>query len=118
MSHTHLRIIHRYLRVNHNSVLGIRQYALEHGAQYMSVEEPWVQQWLRDDDTQHQQAQNGAVHAAAQQQQENGVGVEVGGDSDKEKQGMSYSLFAFPAEDNFAGVKVCVILCVLCVFCV
>lgn len=75
-SHTHPWC--RYLRVNHNSVLGIRQYALEHGAQYESVEAPWVESWLGE------------------------------GPGTREVEGSeaAYSLFAFPAEDNFAGVKV------------
>lgn len=70
----------RYLRVNHNSVLGIRQYALEHDAQYTTVEEDWVEDWVK-----------GRVTLDPPQAAEGG-----------EK---AYSLFAFPAEDNFAGVK-------------
>ena len=38
----------RYLRENHNSVLGIRQYALEHGACYQSVDEAGVRNWLEN----------------------------------------------------------------------
>lgn len=72
----------RYLRVNHNSVLGVREYALSKGAQYHSVEEQWVQDWVEG------RAEGLATPDAPMD----------GGEP-------AYSLFAFPAEDNFAGVK-------------
>eukprot|EP00803_Ostreobium_quekettii_P001179 evm.model.scf_2321.2 EVM.evm.TU.scf_2321.2 scf_2321:18238-20607(-) len=73
--------IFRYLRENHNSVLGVRSYALDHGATFQSMDEAGIAGWVDGDmvpDT-------------------NGSG------SDVEK--CTYNLFAFPAEDNFAGVK-------------
>lgn len=36
----------RYLRENHNSVLGIREYALQHGASFEAVTEDVVENWI------------------------------------------------------------------------
>eukprot|EP01023_Acetabularia_acetabulum_P007645 TRINITY_DN13364_c0_g2_i1.p1 TRINITY_DN13364_c0_g2~~TRINITY_DN13364_c0_g2_i1.p1 ORF type:complete len:803 (-),score=148.34 TRINITY_DN13364_c0_g2_i1:249-2657(-) len=67
----------RYLRENHNSVLGIREYTLKHGGTFESVAEEWVQQWT-----------------SSGQKEDHATNDEV-----------VYNLFAYPAEDNFAGVK-------------
>lgn len=70
----------RYLRENHNSVLGIREYVLANGATFQSVDERLVGAWSRgerDIDSPAERTGKGEVH----------------------------NLFAFPAEDNFAGVK-------------
>jgi len=70
----------RYLRENHNSVLGIREYALQHGGAFQAVDERYVEEWVH--------GTGGHDH------------VPSSGSED-----VTYSLFAFPAEDNFAGVK-------------
>ena len=69
----------RYLRENHNSVLGIRGYVLKSGAQFEDLTEDQVDQWITEPLPQ--------VPASQQSDQP------------------TYHLFAFPAEDNFAGVK-------------
>lgn len=73
-------------------MLGIREYALDRGAAYTSVEEGWVADWLSN-------------REALQ-------------DPPPREDGQpTYSLFAYPAEDNFAGVKVrarCTCLSVVC----
>eukprot|EP00798_Chlamydomonas_sp_ICE-L_P024132 gene24132-9714_t len=80
----------RYLRENHNSVLGIREYALVHGlslrlwGQFQAVAEDLVESWLSAD-------------------QDPDMDHIPSGEYSAEKP--AYSLFAFPAEDNFAGVK-------------
>eukprot|EP01026_Neomeris_dumetosa_P051267 TRINITY_DN4507_c0_g1_i3.p1 TRINITY_DN4507_c0_g1~~TRINITY_DN4507_c0_g1_i3.p1 ORF type:complete len:788 (-),score=106.11 TRINITY_DN4507_c0_g1_i3:276-2639(-) len=67
----------RYLRENHNSVLGIREYTLQNNGTFEAVDEEWVQNWC--DQSQIETSAN--------------------------SQDVVYNLFAFPAEDNFAGVK-------------
>lgn len=37
----------RYLRENHNSVLGMRQYAIEHGGRFNAVSEDDVETWIK-----------------------------------------------------------------------
>ena len=68
----------RYLRENHNSVLGIRQYAVKNNATFRSMLEPQVESWLESNE---------------------------GKEPDIMGPAGPYKLFAFPAEDNFAGVK-------------
>ncbi len=46
-----------YLRENHNSVLGQRQYAIQAGASFQAVDEDWVEDWLH--------LENGEVRAEA-----------------------------------------------------
>lgn len=70
----------RYLRENHNSVLGIREYVLFHGAAFQSMDEDSVSSWI------------------------NGTNPEGALGTDQPKKAVHH-LFAFPAEDNFAGVK-------------
>eukprot|EP01023_Acetabularia_acetabulum_P039417 TRINITY_DN3793_c0_g1_i7.p1 TRINITY_DN3793_c0_g1~~TRINITY_DN3793_c0_g1_i7.p1 ORF type:complete len:652 (+),score=114.99 TRINITY_DN3793_c0_g1_i7:24-1958(+) len=72
--------IYRYLTENHNSVLGIREYALSAGANFQAVHEDWVEDWIG--------GKVASEHPLC------------GNISDP-----TYSLFAYPAEDNFAGVK-------------
>jgi len=64
----------RYLRENHNSVLGIRGYAEAKGARAVMMTEDEVESWLEESSD---------------------------GESDGEE---ALSLFAFPALDNFSGV--------------
>jgi molybdenum cofactor sulfurtransferase len=73
----------RYTRENHNSVLGIREYALANDARFQAVEEEWVEDWISG-------------------HKEGDVFVHPGGGV---KGDPSYSLFAFPAEENFSGKK-------------
>lgn len=75
--------VFRYTRENHNSVLGIREYALQRKARFQAVEEEWVEDWIaghKEDDH--------FVHPAA-----------------GTPSAPVHSLFAFPAEENFAGGK-------------
>ncbi|KAK8803347.1 hypothetical protein WA158_001041 [Blastocystis sp. Blastoise] len=74
-----------YLHQNHNSVLGIREYAYHFGANFSAIGEeqlPPVEACRTPDDVCREQCFN-SMNA-------------------EEK---AYSLFAYPAEDNFAGVK-------------
>ncbi|GIL62185.1 hypothetical protein Vafri_16451 [Volvox africanus] len=72
----------RYLRENHNSVLGVREYALKAGGTFQAVNESFVDRWaMRGDSAGDHSPPNTRFPAP------------------------TYSLFAFPAEDNFAGVK-------------
>mmetsp|Transcript_19003 Transcript_19003/g.53201 ORF Transcript_19003/g.53201 Transcript_19003/m.53201 type:complete len:843 (+) Transcript_19003:23-2551(+) len=75
----------RYLRTNHNSVLGIREYAIQHGGSFQAVDESVVDEWL--------------VAAASSPHDHNNPPAEGS------TEGPTYSLFGFPAEDNYAGVK-------------
>lgn len=67
----------RYLRENHNSVLGVREYVLKSGGRYEDLTEDQVEAWI---------------------QQENPP------NSSSDASSPAYHLFAYPAEDNFAGV--------------
>eukprot|EP00920_Eleutheroschizon_duboscqi_P008285 GHVT01019151.1.p1 GENE.GHVT01019151.1~~GHVT01019151.1.p1 ORF type:complete len:381 (+),score=88.54 GHVT01019151.1:124-1143(+) len=67
-----------YLRINHNSVLGIREYALLHGANFLAVSEAQVDSILA------QRKARGAPAAT--------------------RAALPKCLFAFPAKDNFAGL--------------
>ena len=69
-----------YLHQNHNSVLGIREYAYHFGANFTAIGEEILP--LRD-------ACDESIH--------------INNCYPKDKK--VYSLFAYPAEDNFAGVK-------------
>lgn len=73
----------RYTRENHNSVLGVREYALQAGGRFQAVEEEWVEDWISG----HQES-NHFVHPR-----------------DGTPDAPTFSLFAFPAEENFSGVK-------------
>lgn len=70
----------RYLRENHNSVLGIREYVLARGASFQSVDERLVSSWTQSTTELDSPVPDDGVNEC-------------------------YNLFAFPAEDNFAGVK-------------
>ena len=71
----------RYTRENHNSVLGIREYALQHSARFQAVEQDWVEDWISG----HKESDK-FVHP------HDGTADEP-----------TMSLFAFPAEENFSG---------------
>jgi molybdenum cofactor sulfurtransferase len=73
----------RYTRENHNSVLGIREYALAREARFQAVEEDWVTEWLC-------------------RGQEDGRLTHPGNGTTADP---TYSLFAYPAEENFSGKK-------------
>ncbi|KAF5842717.1 pyridoxal phosphate-dependent transferase [Dunaliella salina] len=75
----------RYLRTNHNSVLGIREYAIQHGGSFQAIDESVMDEWL------------GA--ASSSPHDHNDPPAEGSPESP------TYSLFGFPAEDNYAGVK-------------
>lgn len=73
----------RYTRENHNSVLGVREYALQSGGRFQAVEEEWVEDWLSG----HKESDH-FLHPR-----------------DGSPETPTFSLFAFPAEENFSGVK-------------
>lgn len=82
-----------YLRSNHNSVLGIREVALDQGADFIPIDPSAL-----DDDQ---------CHASI-----GGWGCKETGSPKKGKRviltdfpDQVFNLFAFPAQDNFAGVK-------------
>mmetsp|Transcript_43773 Transcript_43773/g.109837 ORF Transcript_43773/g.109837 Transcript_43773/m.109837 type:complete len:691 (-) Transcript_43773:128-2200(-) len=75
-----------YLRENHNSVLGQREYALAHGATFKAVDEEWVDDWVETEEEEVEMD----IFAT------DGMGNTLV---------PAYNLFAFPGEDNFAGVK-------------
>lgn len=64
-------------------MLGIRELALQHGARFQAVEENWVEDWIEG-------------HA----EDSHFVHPTPGTPDDP-----TYSLFAFPGEENFAGCK-------------
>eukprot|EP01107_Rhizomastix_libera_P009045 TRINITY_DN2481_c0_g1_i1.p1 TRINITY_DN2481_c0_g1~~TRINITY_DN2481_c0_g1_i1.p1 ORF type:complete len:579 (+),score=100.46 TRINITY_DN2481_c0_g1_i1:32-1738(+) len=83
-----------YLRSNHNSVLGIREIALDQGAQFVHVSSDELSA-----DRCSATFGGWACHAA-----------QGAGESRKKVlltkfPDSTYNLFAFPAQDNFAGVK-------------
>lgn len=61
----------------------MREYALQHDARFQAVEEEWVEQWI-----------------SGHKEDDKFVHPEPGTPEDP-----TYSLFAFPAEENFAGKK-------------
>ncbi len=75
-----------YTVSNHNSVLGIRAYAEDKGAKVSSVTEEEIEEWL-EDDSQNPDKYKGTVFE---------------GNSDSSTK--TYSLFAYPAKDNYEGV--------------
>lgn len=64
-------------------MLGVREYALQAGGRFQAVEEEWVEDWISG----HQES-NHFVHPR-----------------DGTPDAPTFSLFAFPAEENFSGVK-------------
>ncbi|CEM05223.1 unnamed protein product [Vitrella brassicaformis CCMP3155] len=72
-----------YVRVNHNSVLGIREYAYAAGATFRAVSEEWVMQTLWE-------RKHSAERVQATVASQSNATVEC--------------LFAMPAKDNFAGM--------------
>lgn len=75
-----------YTVSNHNSVLGIRAFAEEKGAKVSSVTEEEIDEWL----------ENGSSEP------EKYKGTVFEGNSDNST--TTYSLFAYPAKDNYEGV--------------
>jgi len=69
----------RYLRENHNSVLGVREYVLQSGGQFEDLTEEQVDQWISQ--------------------------TEQMASPETTSKTPTYHLFAYPAEENFAGVK-------------
>eukprot|EP00922_Rhytidocystis_sp_ex-Travisia-forbesii_P065420 GHVS01097214.1.p1 GENE.GHVS01097214.1~~GHVS01097214.1.p1 ORF type:complete len:851 (+),score=77.23 GHVS01097214.1:232-2784(+) len=72
-----------YLRVNHNSVLGIREYATNNNAEFRALSEQQLEEILTD--REHDYKTKGGVLNAEQQLEK------------------PHCLFAFPAKDNFCG---------------
>ena len=64
-------------------MLGVREYALQAGGRFQAVEEEWVEDWISG----HKES-NHFVHPR-----------------DGTPDAPTFSLFAFPAEENFSGVK-------------
>lgn len=64
-------------------MLGIREYSLQAGGRFQAVEEEWVEDWLSG----HKESDL-FVHPR-----------------DGSPDHPTFSLFAFPAEENFSGVK-------------
>lgn len=77
-----------YTVSNHNSVLGIRAYAEEKGAKVSSVTDEEIEEWLED----------GSSHPEKYQ------GTVFEGNLNSKVNGTTYSLFAYPAKDNYEGV--------------
>lgn len=82
-----------YLRENHNSVLGIREYVLKSNSYFKSVSERFVEGWLAG--TEELETETVAHNNK----------TEEGSDNSDDKTEPVYNLFAYPAEDNFAGVN-------------
>lgn len=80
-----------YLRENHNSVLGMREYALEAGGSFKAVNETFVEHWAQDEE------------CSGNLLQLEGPDGNVRNCEGEDE--VVHNLFAFPAEDNFAGVK-------------
>ncbi|XP_038901663.1 molybdenum cofactor sulfurase isoform X4 [Benincasa hispida] len=83
-----------YTIENHNSVLGIREYALEQGAQAYAID---------IEDAEHDAFTGNLVSVQATKHQilrRNEVKF-----LDKDHTGSAYNLFAFPSECNFSGSK-------------
>eukprot|EP01105_Mastigella_eilhardi_P014111 TRINITY_DN3208_c0_g1_i1.p1 TRINITY_DN3208_c0_g1~~TRINITY_DN3208_c0_g1_i1.p1 ORF type:complete len:544 (-),score=156.52 TRINITY_DN3208_c0_g1_i1:81-1712(-) len=75
-----------YLLQNHNSVLGIRQYAVHKGAEFRALADYQVNEYF----TAEEDAGADDIIGPAARAQEHDV---------------KFNLFAFPAEDNFEGVR-------------
>lgn len=91
-----------YLTVNHNSVLGIRDVARQRGAAFGAVDEESVKAWLADPSAtppqlQHHQQQPQERSAAQQRRLLREPQLQ------EPQQEPTYSLFAYPSYDNFAG---------------
>jgi selenocysteine lyase/cysteine desulfurase len=78
-----------YLRQNHNSVLGIREVALDQGATFVAIPESEM-----NEDT----CNKWIGGAGCKGERSRKVALTPFPDN-------TYNLFAFPAQDNFAGVK-------------
>lgn len=85
-----------YLRENHNSVLGVREYAMAKGGRFHAINETSVEAWVRDSSGDDVTRFLDATSVSSGRRP-----VPPTEDDD----GTVHNLFAFPAEDNFAGVK-------------
>ena len=81
---------YRYLRENHNSVLGIREYAKAAGAAFESYTEAEVERWLAGDDS--------ADSRATDPRDLSALARSAGLQGPK-----AFHLFAYPAQENYAG---------------
>ncbi|KAJ3448913.1 molybdenum cofactor sulfurase [Anaeramoeba flamelloides] len=84
-----------YLNQNHNSVIGIREYALLKQASFHSLKEENIQQFIKDE------KELGDVNEN-KDKNENGQGQ---GEGEEEEEEVTFNLFAYPAESNFDGSK-------------
>ncbi|KAJ3433076.1 molybdenum cofactor sulfurase [Anaeramoeba flamelloides] len=82
-----------YLNQNHNSVIGIREYALLKQSSFLSLKEEGVQQFIKDEKENWNENEN-------KNKNENGEGEE-----EEEEEEVTFNLFAYPAESNFDGSK-------------
>lgn len=86
-----------YLEQSHNSVLGIREFCLQKGGEFCALAERDVEEG-RCAACARKTAAEGAITPLQQHQQQDQHEGSGGGSR-------PYNLFAFPAEDNFSGVK-------------
>ena len=84
----------RYLRENHNSVLGIRGYAEAKGARAVMMTEEEVESWLDGDES----------DACDEETSPSSPSSSPFSSSSPSSLQRKFSLFAFPALDNFSGV--------------
>ncbi|KAA6373602.1 MAG: molybdenum cofactor sulfurtransferase, partial [Streblomastix strix] len=92
---------------NHNSVLGIREYALDKGAKFKCIDMKELddvfnneQQQLQRDEQIYKKEQNSQVNYQETQSIQNDIQVE-----DQKEERITYNLFAYPAECNYSGKK-------------
>ncbi|XP_022149605.1 molybdenum cofactor sulfurase isoform X2 [Momordica charantia] len=83
-----------YTTENHNSVLGIREYALEQGAQAYAID---IEHAERDASTGNLASMHVIKHQLLRRNEAEFL--------DKDNIGSAYNLFAFPSECNFSGLK-------------
>lgn len=94
-----------YLRSNHNSVVGIREYAIKASSQTASVTEQEVEDWLHPNEKTEKNPfifcdnDDGLSPILTRFSTINNKNA-----SSTASQSRSYSLFAYPAQDNYAGV--------------
>ncbi|KAL6774590.1 hypothetical protein ACKKBG_A25570 [Auxenochlorella protothecoides x Auxenochlorella symbiontica] len=85
-----------FTRANHNSVLGIRSVAGQYGAQYGALSEEGVEAWLADPEMRHPPfLPGGSEHAGPRRARAAAA---------ESAHRPTYSLFAYPARDNYDGV--------------
>jgi len=92
-----------YLRENHNSVLGIREYAHVHNSHFQSISEDKVNQWLDTEET-VDESDPSLGASDAESDKEDSWSWDTEDEMDYTEEG-PFSLFAYPAEENYAGQK-------------